>query len=278
MTSRIQSPVPSGTVGNLTLYAVSDGHLDIPAAYFAELSPEEEVRVSPTTRFGANTWLIETPTRRILVDAGSGDWLKERFPESGQIDWTGDRETVTDIVVTHMHADHIGGLVRGNESLFAGAVIHLQEAEWRHWTDEALISAAPEDQRPMVALIQKLAAAFQAQVRLHRGETDLGDGITLVPAPGHTPGHQVVHVSSGQDEVMLLADAVVSDVLQFARPGIHYALDSDPAGAARTRQDLFDRLAADRIPCTATHLTTQGFGRLERHGSGFDFVTCPLPA
>ncbi len=101
--------------GNLTVTALSDGYLDIPAAYFSNVTQTEQDAVSPSTRFGANTWLIETGTRKILVDAGSGEYLKERFPASGTLTWqapekTEERAAVTDIVITHMHADHIGGL------------------------------------------------------------------------------------------------------------------------------------------------------------------------
>ncbi|MCK7612496.1 MBL fold metallo-hydrolase [Roseibium sediminicola] len=269
-------PTAATTVGDLTVTALPDGYLDIPAAYFSNLTPEEAERVTPAARFGANTWLIEAGDRRILVDAGSGHWLKERFPASGALDWAGDdrardRADITDIIVTHMHADHIGGLVAGAASLFPQAEIHVQAVEWDFWTDEALPTSAPEDRRPLIALIQSLAAPLKNQIRLHSGETDLGHGIRLAPAPGHTPGHQIVHLSSGPDQLLLLADTVVSDALQFANPEVRYALDSDPDQAAVTRKKLFERLTADGIPFAATHLATENFGVLKRLGEGFCF-------
>jgi glyoxylase-like metal-dependent hydrolase (beta-lactamase superfamily II) len=264
-------------LGNLTLTALSDGYLDIPAAYFSNVTPAEQEAVNPSTRFGANTWLIETGTSKILVDAGSGHFLKERFPASGALTWQApekaeERAAVTDIIITHMHADHIGGLSLNGSSLFPNTVIHVQATEWNFWTDAALLSTVPEDKRPMARLIQALAKPVGNQLRLHRGDADLGNGITLLSAPGHTPGHQAVHLSAGAEEIILLADVVVSDALQFANPEVRYALDSDPALAVQTRKTFFDRLSADRIPFAATHLSTDRFGYLEKSGNGFAFV------
>jgi len=273
----IQPAETARKLGNLTVTALSDGHLDVPGTYFSNLSRAEQLRVEPTTRLGANTWLIDEPDRKVLVDAGSGSWLRDRFAASGAIGWQGDhrtatREAITDIIITHMHADHIGGLVAGNVSLFPNAQIHLQAVEWTFWTDPALPGAVPEDRRPLIELIQMLAAPIAGQIRLQDGEADLGGGIRLLPAEGHTPGHQVVHLSAGSEQLFLLADTAISDALQFANPDIHYALDSDPQRAAQTRKALFDRIAVDRILFAATHLTTGSFGTLERQGSGYGFV------
>ncbi|MHA7776244.1 MBL fold metallo-hydrolase [Roseibium sp. M-1] len=267
---------PTRSLGDLTITALSDGYLDIPAAYFSNLSSAELEKVTPAARFGANTWLIETGSRKVLVDAGSGTWLRERFPASGTLDWqdeakAADRAAVTDIIVTHMHADHIGGLSHAGESLFPNAEIHFQATEWNFWTDAGLPDAVPEDKRPLIRLIQSLAKPVADQIRLYEGETDLGSGITLLPAPGHTPGHQVVHLGSGKGELLLIADAIVCGELQFANPGVTYALDSDPGLAVQTRRQLFERISADRVPFAVTHLQNSGFGVLDRQGDGFGF-------
>jgi len=219
---------------------------------------------------------VETKTRKILIDAGSGTCLKDRFPESGALNWQDSRlaerrDGITDIVVTHMHADHVGGLSAQGQSLFPKARIHVQETEWIFWTDETLLAAAPDDRKAMITQIQSLATPLAGQTILHSGEADLGDGVRLLPAPGHTPGHQIVHLSGNGEEILLLADAVVSDALQFSNPGVTYALDSDPAQAAETRKRLFDRIAADAIPFAATHINATGLCRLERQQSAYGF-------
>lgn len=269
-------PLGSPAFESLTVNTRSDGFLEIPAAMFSNLEPADLALLSPRTRFGANTWRIETGARTLLVDAGSGRALQDRFPSSGNLNWQADtkqseRDAVTDIIITHMHADHIGGLSAEGTCLFPNARLHLQATEWRFWTDEGLLAKMPEARRPMVQMIQTLAAPLAAQIVLHEGEADLGAGITLLPAPGHTPGHQIVHLSDGPHEALLLADAVVSGAVQFQCPEIEYALDIDPKQAAATRRDLFDRIAADGIPFAATHLDTQAFGTLDRQPQGYRF-------
>ncbi|WP_298963704.1 MBL fold metallo-hydrolase [uncultured Roseibium sp.] len=267
------------TLGDLTITSLSDGELLIPADYFSNTQPHESEKVTPSTRFGANSWLIETKNRKILVDAGSGNCLKERFPDTGRLNWQDPglelkRSSITDVVITHMHADHIGGLSANGTSLFANAEIHIQAQEWAFWTDPKLLASADNGQKPMIGLIQTLAEPLKKQLTQHPGDVDLGSGIGLLLAQGHTPGHQVVHLTSGHEECFLLADAMVSDKLQFSNPDITYALDSDPADAVRTRRALFDRIASERIAFSATHMNTTAFAMLTRQENGYAFEPC----
>ncbi len=261
-------------IGNINVTTLSDGYLDIPQGFF----PEAPVRNLPAKnapiRFGANSWLVEIEGRRILIDAGSGTFLRQRYPETGQLhlkltsrDIAPD--TISDIIVTHMHADHIGGLVQDGQSAFPNANIHINAIEWTYWTDPALLENAPEDRKPLVTLIQTISRPITSQVRLWQDELLLADGLTLFATPGHTPGHSSVEISQGSEKLMILGDVLVSEALQIRDPSIIYALDTDPNIAVRTRKSLFDRLAKDNIPFMATHTTFQGPARLAAAGQGY---------
>ena len=154
------------------------------------------------------------------------------------------------------------------QCLFPNASLHVQESEWVFWTDENLLNAVPEYQKPNVELIQSLARKISSQIETHSGDKDLWNGIHLAAAPGHTPGHQIVRISHGDKQIALLGDALVSGVLQFSNPDVHYALDGDPQTAAETRRTLFAELAKDRIPFAATHLETMDFGVITTTGEG----------
>ena len=255
-------------VGDISVTALSDGHFDLPPAAF---SPQPEA--PPKSQYvGANAWLIETGHRRMLVDTGSGATLRAKYPDTGHLPMALARagvtpDQITDILITHMHADHIGGLMHGGAARYPNAMLHVCEVEWRYWAAPERAQLVAPPQRPLANLIAGLMDQMAYRIAVHVPNGDIGAGIRLEAAPGHTPGHQIVHVSSGRDSLLLLGDVLISGPLQFAQPDIHYVLDDDPAQAAATRTALFDRIAADDIPFAATHLVHGGPHRLERRAS-----------
>lgn len=268
-------------VGEIAVTTLSDGHLDLPLAYFpqarADTPAGDPVDPDASLRVGANVWMVTAGKRRILVDAGSGTALLQRFPQTGRLapllaDAGIAAGDITDIVLTYMHPDHVGGLVTDGGPAFPGAQIHVANAEWTFWTDPALAGRTPDARKPVVGLVQAIAGIIRPQVTRHEGTADLGEGICLLPAPGHTPGHTALRLSSGGAQFLILGDAIVSGALQFDHPDLHYALDEDPHMAAATRRGLFDMLAADGIPFAATHLEHPGAGRVTRHGDAYRFL------
>ncbi|WP_299042777.1 MBL fold metallo-hydrolase [uncultured Tateyamaria sp.] len=252
--------------------ALSDGHFDLPPAAF---SPQPEATSPQMQYVGANAWLIETGTRRMLVDTGSGSTLRGKYPDTGHLPMALARagvmpDQITDILITHMHADHIGGLMHGGAARYPNAMLHVCEVEWRYWAAPERAQRVAPAQRPLANLIAGLMDQMAYRIAVHNPNGDIGQGIWLEAAPGHTPGHQIVHVSSGTDSLLLLGDVLISGPLQFAQPDIHYVLDSDPAQAAATRSALFDRIATDDLAFAATHLLHGGPHRLTaRAGTGY---------
>ncbi|MEM7670550.1 MAG: MBL fold metallo-hydrolase, partial [Pseudomonadota bacterium] len=266
--------------GSIRITALSDGHFDLtPTAFSGQVTGSPAAlralsALGASVLIGANVWLVQTPTRRILVDTGSGATLQAKYPHTGRLPEalvaTGtDPGSITDIVITHMHADHIGGLMRDGRRAFPSARLHIAEGEWAYWTAPDRPSQVPARLRPLAQLIQGIAGTLTYETTLHAGKVDLGEGVWLAPAPGHTPGHIAVRIETGGQQVLLLGDALISDAIQFAHPEVTYGLDSDPEGAAVTRRRLFDMVTADGIALAATHLNTQALIGLTRRGSGF---------
>lgn len=264
-------------VGDITVNTISDGHFTIPTAFFPNLAEKvAEVPEGPL-RLGANIWVVKAGARLVLVDTGSADAWPTVYPDVGlmpaELKAQGiDAAAVTDVIITHMHPDHIGGLVAGGASAFPNATVHFLAAEWDFWTDAAKVATLPEHQAGMFPLIEALVTPIRAQVQVHQGEADLGDGISIVPTPGHTPGHAAVRLSSGNDQFMIIGDALIAEALHFSHPDVTWGLDADAAQAVTTRLALLDMLATDQIRFAATHLEMPGAGVVEKSGDGYKFI------
>lgn len=255
--------------GNFELTVFDDGSFNLPAAYFANVPPSVSEGLAETLTIGANLWYIRTGDRRVLVDTGSANALKAMFAETGQAWDDLNQESPTDIVLPHMHADHLGAFAEG--AIFPDAKVHVAKAEWEFWTNKGLADAVPEDQRPMVQVIQQVAASFTDRVVLHDGATELAPGLSLEPLPGHTPGHTGIRLTADQHALLIIGDAVISENLQFANPGISYALDGDAEQAIKTRRELLQACAQDSTTIAATHFAFPGIGKVSKDGDAFRF-------
>jgi len=274
----LTAEIASVTVGDATVSMLSDGYFELPTAFFTGAEDAALQAAGNPIEIGATVWLIRTGTRTILVDTGSGQALSAMFPTVGKLDalLAADginKADVTDIVLTHMHADHIGGLADPDAGGFSNATIHVSADEWAFWTNPELRNAVPQADQPMIDLLQSIAGPVADRVIPHAGETDLGDGLTLVPLAGHTPGHSGVRITGqGDDSLFLIGDAIISGALQFENPNVHYALDADPDQAAATRIAVLNALADSGALFSATHLAYPGTGRVTRSGDGFAFA------
>lgn len=265
-------------VGEKQLVALSDGYFDMPASMFLETPDSLKAKIGDPARIAANTYAYRAGSRTILFDAGAGtsDFITQAFPTVSELpeDLASvgiPADDVTDIVITHMHPDHIGGLAVGDRMAFPSAQIHIAAAEWDFWNAESFATAAPESMRPMVDNVQSLSNVIESNVSLHSGSADLGDGVSVQPAPGHTPGHTAIVLDSGREQFVIVGDLTVHEDVHFANPHYGWALDVDGEQAVATRISMLDMIATDGLIMGAAHVTKPGLGRVERNGSGFRF-------
>ncbi len=263
-------------IGKFDILTMSDGYFDLPNNWFVSADTDLLKQAGDPIKVGANVWLVRSEERVILVDTGAGQVFAETRPTAGKLETllVADKlkkEDVTDIIITHMHADHIGGLMGADAGGYSNAKIHMAKAEWDFWTNQNLISKVPEEMKPLAQLAHSVASSVADRVIKHEKENEIAEGVRLIFLPGHTPGHSGVLIADDDQELMIVGDAIIAETLQFQNPDISYALDIDPEMAIKTRTKLLTNLAQSGRLMAATHLTYPGIGHVTLEGNGFKF-------
>ena len=272
-------------VGEIDVLMISDGVFPLPAATLAtnadpaELAAWLDDRLQPPDVFKwpLNVVVVRSGGRTVLIDSGVGSEFPD-FPQVGRLatrlDAAGiDPASVTDVVLTHLHVDHVGGLLadglRGR--LRPDVPIHLAAAEAEFW-------ASPDFSRntfggfPDVlrSAEERFVDLYRSQLRPFEAEYEVAPGVVVRRTGGHTRGHSVVRLASGGDRLTFLGDAVFPN--HFDRPDWYNAFDHDPEEAVRVRVRLLRELAATREPLVAAHLSFPSVGRVAVAGDVFRFV------
>lgn len=216
--------------------------------------------------------LVDTGTDVVLFDTGMGEGGREagmgRLAEGIRAAGYAP-EQVSVVVVTHMHGDHIGGLMEAGKPAFANARYVMGETEYAFWKNPARAGTPAENGHK--AVLEKI-------VPLAEKTTFIGDGAEVVPgisavaAFGHSPGHMVFRLDSDGKGMMLTADTANHYVLSLQRPDWEVRFDMDKTKAAETRRRVFDMIASERLPFIGYHMPFPAVGFVEKQGEGYRFV------
>ena len=185
-----------------------------------------------------------------------------------------DLASVTDLVLTHMHMDHIGGLLVDGvkDRLRPDLRIHVAAAEVEFWEspDFTHVFMPPGFPDALRSAAKRFANEYASQLRLFDDEHEVAPGVVVRRTGGHTPGHSVVRLASGGDRLTFAGDAVFT--VGFDHPDWHNGFEHDPEEAARVRVRLLRELAASGEFLVATHLPFPSVGRVAVDGDAFRWV------
>ncbi|KQO53972.1 MULTISPECIES: MBL fold metallo-hydrolase [unclassified Methylobacterium] len=274
-------------IGEIDVLVVSDGVLPLPTKMLghnveaAERATWLNDMFLPPDAFdwSLNVVVVRSGGQTILIDAGLGLDPNLNLPRAGQLvrrlEAAGiDLASVTDVVLTHMHMDHVGGLlVEGvKERLRPDLRIHVAAAEVKFWeapdfTHVDMPQGFPDALR---AAAKRFAQEYRSQLRLFDEEHEVAPGVVVHRTGGHTPGHSVVRLASGGDRLTFAGDAVFT--VGFEHPDWHNGFEHDPEEAARVRVRLLRELAATGEQLIATHLPFPSVGRVAVDGDAFRWV------
>ena len=274
-------------IGEIDVMVVSDGVLTLPGAMLAH-NAEPAVRAAwlkdnflPPDAFdwALNVVLVRSGGQTILIDAGLGADPELNLPRAGQtvkrLEAAGiDLGSVTDVVLTHMHMDHVGGLlVEGvKERLRPDLRIHVAAAEIKFWEapDFSRVSMPPGFPDALRATAKRFVKEYRSQLRLFEEEYEVAPGVVIHRTGGHTPGHSVVRLASGGERLTFAGDLVFQ--VGFEHPDWYNGFEHDPEEAARVRISLLRELAETGALLVATHMPFPSVGHVAIAGDAFRWV------
>ncbi|MCV6585502.1 MAG: MBL fold metallo-hydrolase [Marinibacterium sp.] len=268
-------------VGDATVTVLSDGFISIGPDMLFGITPEdfammlEAAHLDPASFPAAvNAFLIDSGDRRILVDAGTGTSFG---PTLGKLPSVMaalgiDPASIDTVVFTHLHPDHVGGVLAEGGNPFANATLRVAQADVDFFTNEDIKAQAPDGFKPFFDMAAASLAAFGERVEPFDGVIDIAPGLTTMPMPGHTVGHSGLLLENDGGALLIAADVIHVPAVQLARPDVTIGFDTDQDVARATRQRVFDMAATDRLMIAGSHIALPGIGHLERAGDGYRFL------
>ena len=270
-------------LGDFEITALSDGTVALPVDTLLTNTTQAKTTKALAHDFlkspvetSVNGYLINTGSKLVLVDTGAAALfgptlgrLADNLKAAGY-----QPEQVDEVYITHMHPDHVGGLVVGGKMAFPNAVVRADQHDADFWLSQANLDKAPADakgffQGAMASLNPYVAAG---KFTPFTGNTELSPGIKAIGAPGHTPGHSMYLVESQGRKLMLWGDLMHVAAVQFPEPAVTIAFDTDSKRAAAQRKKAYAEAAKQGYLVGSAHLSFPGLGHLRTEGKGYEWV------
>jgi glyoxylase-like metal-dependent hydrolase (beta-lactamase superfamily II) len=270
-------------VGRFEVTALLDGTHPFPIDTVVDGVPKAEIALDLERDFlrepvqgSINAFLINTGSKLILIDTGAGVLygdccghllanLRAAGYQPAQVD---------EVLLTHLHKDHVGGVIADGAMAFPHAVVRVSQAEADYWLNPANKLTAPAFLSSFFDAAIASVAPYVAAGRFKpfSGDAVLDPGIRAITLPGHTPGHTAYLVESDAKHLMVWGDIVHVASIQLRNPSATVEYDTDAASARRSRRYALDLAADRRYLVGAAHIAFPGLGHIRRNGNTYDWV------
>lgn len=282
-----QKTTPPGVyrmmLGDFEVTALSDGTVALPFTEILQKIAKAKAEGMLARQFlkdpvetSVNAFLVNTGTQLVLIDTGAGTFfgptlgrMLTALKASGY-----QPEQVDEIYISHMHGDHIGGLLADGKPAFPNAVVRAEKAEGEFWLSQAKMGAAPKDKQDSFkgAMAAVNPYADSGRFKAYSGDTELVPGIRAIVTRGHTPGHAMYVIESKGAKLVLWGDLMHQAAVQFLDPTVTVTFDSDQTEAAKQRRRAYQAAAKEGHWVGASHLPFPGLGHLRAEGKGYAYV------
>jgi glyoxylase-like metal-dependent hydrolase (beta-lactamase superfamily II) len=267
-------------LGDFEITALSDGTLDLPVDKLLQQPVPNTVKALQHAYLGipletsVNAYLINTGTKIVLVDTGAsglfGPTLGRVLANLKAAGYS--PEQVDEIVITHMHGDHIGGTGADGKANFPNATLRVDKRDADFWLSPEQV-AKSDGAKGIAANVKAYADA--GRFKPFEGNADgveIVPGVKAFPSYGHTPGHSNYVAESKGQKMMFWGDLMHVAAVQFPAPGVTIQFDSDPKAAAPARAKAYAAAAKDGYYVAVTHVSFPGIGKLRVDGKGYDWL------
>ena len=270
-------------LGDFEVTALSDGTVALPVDKLLTGTTAAKTQKTLARSFlkapldtSVNGYLVNTGAKLVLIDTGAaglfGPTLGNLIANLKAAGYQ--PEQVDEIYITHMHADHVGGLMAADKLAFPNATVRADKHDADFWLSQANLDKAPADakgffQGAMASLNPYLAAG---KFKAFDGDTELVPGIKAVAARGHTPGHSLYKVESKGQTLVLWGDLMHVAAVQFPEPGVTIQFDTDSKNAALQRKRAYAEAAKQGYMVGSAHISFPGLGHLRTLGKGYEWL------
>ena len=249
------SPIQRFMVDDSEVVAIQDATQAISAALFGDDAGVQQTLAKLYPRNSApssvNVFLIRFEKHIILVDTGLGN-QQGSFLSHALDELHVNPAQVTDILLTHLHPDHIGGMVSSvGQAVFPNATVWLSQEEFR---------GMKMGSREAAPLMRNVYLAYQRKLKLFKNEQELFPGIVAWLAPGHTPGHTAFLLN---DKFLFVGDLLHAAVWQFPRPDLCTKWDANPEAAVAMRRKVLQQAQEKELTIAGAHLPFPGVGTVQ---------------
>lgn len=252
----------SKQVGDIKVHLLSEGQQTASIKILLEVSDEIVEKYVPDGTFAnaANAFLLDDSGNYALIDAGFG---RELFANLNSLNIK--PEEIKVVMLTHMHGDHIGGLIKDNQKAFPNAKILVAQKEFDYWSagDNAGAKRVLELYKDQIETFSPLAL-----------ETVKVGSCSLIPleAYGHTPGHIAFLIHSKGENLLIWGDLTHAMAVQMPHPEIAVSYDVDPETAIESRRKILKFVTEKNIPIAGMHISYPGMGTVRKAGEGYEFI------
>ncbi len=281
----VKTPAPGYfrmMLGDFEITAVSDGTVDLPVDQLLRGVKPAAVDAALAKSFlkspleaSVNAFLINTGSKLVLVDTGAAGLFGPTLGKFvANLKAAGYQpEQVDEIYLTHMHADHAGGLAANGQRVFPNAIVRAQQQESDYWLSQANMDKNPANANGFKGAMMSLNPYVSAgKYKAFEGDVELVPGVSSHSGKGHTPGHATYVVESKGQKLVLIGDLIHVAAVQLDHPEVTISFDSDPKTAAAERRQAFDAAARGKYLIGAAHLQFPGLGHLTKEGKGYGFI------